>query len=93
MRVTCDIDTKNKVKLVWSLIKGCILCGKFPDEIRETKKGYHFIWRGLNINEKRSLWYRRIIGDDPNRIFLDSCSNKRITQVLFSEKRVKYFNK
>jgi len=87
MRVTVDIDTKNPLVLLTAILKGIILCRSFP-EIESSRRGFHLIWYGLNIDEETMLRYRRIIGDDENRIRLDSISDKRIKQVLFTEKKV-----
>jgi len=86
MRVTVDIDSKNPIVLTIAIIKGIILCRSFP-QIEKSRRGFHLIWHGLNIDEKKMLLYRRLIGDDENRIMLDSISDKRIKQVLFTEKK------
>jgi hypothetical protein len=92
MRVTIDLDSKNPFILFWVLLKGLCICKKLPDSIRKSpnKKGYHIIWSGLNITENQMLRYRRLIGDDENRIKLDSSSKKRVKQILFTKKRVRY---
>lgn len=86
MRVTVDIDSKNPIVLAIAIIKGIILCRNFP-QIEKSRRGFHLIWYGLNIDENKMLLYRKLIGDDENRIRLDSLSDKRIKQVLFTEKR------
>ena len=95
MRVTIDLDDKRWWKVMWVLLKGCLIFRKFPDEVRlsATGKGYHIIWRGLNISEAEMFRYRKIIGDDKNRVGLDLASRKRVPQVLFKEKQVIYFNR
>ena len=90
MRVTIDLDTKSKFALFKTLFRGCAYFMKIP-EIRETAKGYHIIWRGLNITEEQCYTYRYKLGDDKKRIQLDMCSDKRIKQVLFREKVVTYY--
>lgn len=86
MRVTVDADC-GKIKLLWKIFKGVLLCRKFPDKINRTKRGYHLIWYGLNISIKKHFVYRKFIGDDWNRIRLDM-NPKRVGQVLFTKKRV-----
>lgn len=73
-------------------IRGSFLNGKLPAEIWRTSKGYHLIWRGLDISTEESYRRREMLGDDPNRIRLDKSSPKRIGQVLFSEKKRTYFD-
>jgi len=94
MRVTIDLDSKSNFKFMWTLIKGLALIRKPPEMIRlsASGRGYHFIWRGLNITQEQAYLYRRIIGDDKNRIRLDKLSTKRVKQVLFTKKQVTYYN-
>jgi len=54
-----------------------------------TGRGYHLINYGIKAPPKKIFELRRKIGDDPNRIKLDMCSKKRMTQVLFTSKKVK----
>jgi hypothetical protein len=96
MRVSVDLDSLDKEKLRWTCRKGKKLCGKRPDRIYMTRHGYHLIWmdvqkQGRPITEKGMFEYRKRLNDDGNRIKLDLCGN-RVRQVLFSEKRVKFFN-
>jgi hypothetical protein len=93
MRVTIDLDSKNIFKFMFTLIKGLALIRRPPDVIRKSPsgKGYHFIWRGLNITQEQAYAYRKFIGDDKNRIRLDQSSNKRVKQVLFTKKEVIYY--
>lgn len=91
MRVTIDLDDDNLFKMLCIAVKGTVLCRKLPFKIRRTERGWHLIWKGLNISEKKSLEYRKRLGDDPNRIKLDECG-KRIKQVLFTEKQVFYYD-
>lgn len=91
MRVTVDIDDNSVSKMLFCLVKGIILCKKFPYKVRKTEKGWHLIWKGLKISDEESLRYRKMLGDDPNRIKLDEEST-RIKQVLFTEKQVFYYD-
>jgi len=94
MRITVDLDDKRWWKVLWVVFKGCLLIRKFPDEIRvsATGKGYHIIWRNVDVDHTTMLRYRKIIGDDRNRIKLDAMTG-RVTQVLFKKKTVKYYRK
>jgi len=85
MRLTCDIDTKNPLVLLFSIFRGIWLCRSLP-EIEKSKKGWHLFWYGLKINQKTMFKYRLLIGDDQNRVRLDMSSDKRIQQVMFNRK-------
>ena len=61
---------------------------RFPYLIRKTKRGFHYGWRGLDLSEKESYYYRLLLGDDLNRVMLDMKSKKKIKQVLFVKKEV-----
>jgi hypothetical protein len=84
--VTVDADC-GKLKFLWKIFKGVLITHRLPDETERTKKGYHAIWRGLNIDFKKHFVYRKFIGDDENRIKFDM-HPKRIGQVLFTGKEV-----
>ena len=92
MRITIDQDSKSVLALSLKLVKGFLLFRKFPRKIRITRKGYHLIWSDLDLTRREMFKYRKVIGDDKNRIRLDMLSNKRLSQVLFSAKRVTYFD-
>jgi hypothetical protein len=89
VRLTIDIDNREDLGTV--IFRGLYYVGKKPDVIRlsSSKRGYHVIWRGLKISEERSIELRKLIGDDPKRIYLDECSDIRTKQVLFSKKEVR----
>lgn len=95
MRVTLDIDSQNWLKLKWVCIKGRLLCRKPVDRIHKTRRGYHCIWddvrdKGGNpITEEKVVELRKKLGDDENRIHLDS-HTRRLHQVLFQEKTISY---
>lgn len=91
LRVTIDIDTDNPITLFITLLKGVLVCKRFPYKVRKTGKGYHIVFRGLKIDEETMYKYRMLIGDDENRIKLDMDAKKRIKQVLFSEKETIYY--
>ena len=84
MRVTIDVDHQFNFLQIQ---KGIEMFGRFP-EIRKSPsgRGYHLIWRNLQISWEESMKYRRLLGDDPRRIMIDKVS-RGATQVLFSKKR------
>jgi hypothetical protein len=86
--VTCDLDSPNRPKLWFSLLKGRLLTGKKADKIYRTRRGFHITWSGLQISEEQSLRYRKLIGDDPKRILLDSMCKKKPKQILFDKKTI-----
>lgn len=87
-----DLDTRSKIKLRWVLLKGRFLIGWTADEIYRTKRGFHLIWRNVQISEEESLRYRKILSDDKHRIELDESCPKKPKQVLFDEKKVTYYD-
>jgi hypothetical protein len=88
-----DLDTHSKIRLKWVLLKGRILCGKTADEIYKTHRGFHIVFRNIPISFEKSLKWRKLIGDDSNRIFLDSSCPKKPKQVLFAEKKITRFDR
>jgi len=92
MRITIDQDSKAVLSLSLKIVRGFLLFKKLPRTIRKTTKGYHLIWSGIDISERDMFKYRKMLGDDKNRIRLDMLSDKRLNQVLFSAKRITYFN-
>jgi len=94
MRITIDIDTRNKLILLWKIFKGTILLEQFPDEIKSSAsgRGYHLIWYNQfleqNITEafNNMIKYRKLIGDDKNRIRLDMLTPHRVPQIMFTDK-------
>jgi hypothetical protein len=84
MRVTIDIDTKGKeageaFRKLSEITKGLI-------EIWETRRGFHFIVRGLPISFEESLRIREECGDDPLRLRLDREMGDKPKQVLWTVK-------
>jgi hypothetical protein len=92
MRVTIDLDRRNLLLLWLAKIKGFLLLGRMPDLCKRsaTGKGWHLTWQDLPISEGKMFAYRKLIGDDKNRIRLDQCSRWRMRQVLFDKKTVTY---
>lgn len=96
MRVSVDLDDISKDKLRLTCRKGKKLCGKRPDRIYRTRRGFHLIWDsvkrfGRDITEEEMLELRRRLNDDGNRIKLDLGGN-RIRQVLFSHKTFRTYD-
>ena len=56
--------------------------------VRKTRRGFHYAWHGMDIDEKEMFLRRYMLGDDKNRIWLDMSCPKKPKQVLFSEKIV-----
>lgn len=54
--------------------------------IRKTRRGFHCVYRGLNISEREMFIRRLRLGDDKKRIWLDMSCPKKPKQVLFSHK-------
>lgn len=92
VRITIDIDHTNGLMLMNSLLRGIYFLHRFPDTIRQTSKGFHVIYYGLNVTEDKSYRLRFCLLDDFNRISLDLRSPRRLQQILFSEKIVKYYD-
>jgi hypothetical protein len=88
MRVLCDQDDHDAIKLLYHLFKGTIIFGRFPYLTRKTKRGFHYGWRFLDLTKEESCKYRLKLGDDPKRIMLDLTCPKKPFQVLFSDKKV-----
>lgn len=97
MRLTADYDMKRGSRPMFllstalNITKGIFLTRKFPNEIRRSPsgKGFHAIWKGLDIDERTMLKYRFIIGDDRKRIRFDMrYGDKRMQkQILFTKKK------
>lgn len=90
MRCTIDLDKNDLSEMHKCLFDGFRLIGSFPEVRRGNSKGYHLIWHDTT---KELMWFFRYLYDDPNRVRLDLCSDKRVKQVLFRKKTVFYPNK
>jgi len=91
VRVTIDLDTQTLLGFLKVILKAWVVLRRLPDFIRRTQKGYHFIWKNVNVKASRIIYlYRTILGDDKNRIRLDDCSKKRVKQILFYKKKVSF---
>lgn len=75
----------------FSVLKGVILCRKFPEIYRTGSGKFHLIFRGVNANEEEMMRLRRLIGDDKKRIHLDKVCKLKPQQILFTKKVVKYY--
>jgi len=91
MRITIDLDSQDTLSFFAVLFKALFILHILPHEVRRTRKGYHFIYRPLALSEHKSFLLREVLMDDKNRIKLDKSSPKRIKQVLFMKKKVKYY--
>lgn len=88
MRVTCDIDCKSSLKIGYIILKGLYHFGKLPDKIENSEKGVHLIYMHLDMDEKECFKFRKMLGDDSNRIRLDMETRFKPPQILFIEKNV-----
>jgi histidinol-phosphate phosphatase family protein len=61
-------------------------------KMNESNRGYHIACYGLPISFRKSLEIRKRLGDDRMRIKYDG-NTKRIANVLFSFKKVKWLNR
>jgi len=86
VRVSLDYDDHNIIKLAYYLAKGIAINRKFPSMIRKTRRGFHCVYRGLNISEREMFVRRYRLGDDSKRLWLDMSCPKKPKQVLFSKK-------
>jgi len=92
-RVTVDLDSKNKIKLLWIRIVLFVLNAKnISIKQSPSKKGYHIEAWMFGMSKKTNLFIRKILLDDPMRVSLDAKSGRQI-QVLFDKKKVKLVDK
>lgn len=73
-RITADLDTKNKNKILFSVAEALYKIPKITSlEIKPSNsKGYHLIiWTQKKYSQKQIYKIRAKIGDDKNRIKLD----------------------
>jgi hypothetical protein len=88
MRLTLDIDKKSSFDIGLILLKGLFYFRKLPEKARNTERGIHITYRDIATDEANSLKYRRLLGDDKNRVRLDRMATKKPKQILFTEKEV-----
>lgn len=90
VRVTIDSDSDSSLSLLWCVFKGYLRTGKMPEKVRKSQRGYHIIWKGIDMTEKECIKARAFIGDDSNRLKMDlshiNNGDFRLNQVLFTEK-------
>jgi hypothetical protein len=89
-RITSDIDTKNKLYLVYTIYKGLTNIKKIEKiEIQPSnKKGYHLtFWTTQNYSKKNIFLLRAKINDDKHRINLDK--KRKIGQQVFFYTKIK----
>lgn len=88
MRISIDFDGKSSFDIGLILLKGLFYFRKLPEKTRNTERGVHIIYRDIATDEANSLKYRRLLGDDENRVRLDRMATKKPKQILFTEKEV-----
>lgn len=91
MRLTLDIDGLKRNQLLYSIIKiNQLFYHGIIDEIymSSSKKGYHIIIYGLKITFEDCINFRKMLGDDRRRIYIDKIRDRQghSTQVLFDYK-------
>lgn len=88
IRITADIDSKNKLNLLKRLGIGLLYIKNICKiEIEPSNsKGYHLtFYTKKNYSISKQYKLRKLIGDDKHRIFLDK-KRKIGKQTLFSKK-------
>jgi len=90
MRLTIDLDGWWFTDLQRIINNALTLGLPFPNVIRRSpsKRGYHIIWRNLNISFEEAVALREILEDDPMRIKLDIERPNKPKQVLFRKKKI-----
>lgn len=86
-RITIDIDTRNKLKLIWIIAKTFYHIPEFKAITLEqsNSKGYHLvIWLDI-CSTKKQFSLRKALNDDKHRLFLD-IKRKYPKQYLFFKK-------
>lgn len=89
IRITIDLDFKNKFKVAYYVSKAIILVSGISYlELRPSfSKGYHLIiWSRKNLSFKKQLELRKKLGDDVSRIYADR-KRKIGRNTLFSYKK------
>lgn len=89
MRLTLDIDgsdpeTHSKALKLYDTLKAQFL--RHDIEMYKTKRGYHLVVYDTGLTYEQVLQLRELLGDDKNRIKLDTELFKKPKQVLFTEK-------
>lgn len=91
-RITADLDTKNKFKISFSLIKSIFIIPNIIklELIPSHSKGFHLIiWSSNKIPLKQQYIIREKIGDDKTRIRLDK-KRKIGKNTLFDTKEINF---
>lgn len=73
-RITCDIDTKNRLKVLFLVGKALYKVKKIKEiNIKKSHSGNHhlIIWTEHKYTYKQIYDLRKKLGDDPKRINLD----------------------
>jgi len=97
MRLTVDLDDRSYWKVAWTYFKMVflVLYKKRRLVLPEVKRsssgrGWHLVSRGIVATVPEINRYRKWVGDDENRVRLDSCSRVRLQQILFDRKSITY---
>jgi len=85
MRVNVDLDLKNQLQLLKAYFNMAYYCEYM--EAFETTNGYHVIGYGFpDMDEEAFYDFRRALGDDVIRVWLDETLHNKPEQVLFSRR-------
>jgi hypothetical protein len=80
-----DVDSKNQFLLLKTYFNMSQFC-KYM-EVFETTNGYHIIGYGFrDITKEQFYEFRRTMGDDPIRVWLDESLHGKPEQVVFSRR-------
>lgn len=86
-RITSDLDTKNKLKILYYVIKAFLMLDIKELTLKKSNsKGYHLIiFTKKNYKVKDVYKLRKKINDDPHRVRMDKI-RRRGKQTLFDNK-------
>lgn len=74
-RITCDIDSNSKVKVLYYVLKGMFKIKRLKRiDIRTSySNNYHLIfWTNYPYKLKEGFYLRKILGDDLHRLKMDT---------------------
>lgn len=86
-RITIDLDSKSKLKLLYYVYKGIKIIPKLVGIkiMPSTSKGWHIIfYSNERMSMERIFKYREKLGDDKLRIYYSK--KERPRQILFQKK-------
>lgn len=93
IRITADIDTKNKIIIAWNILKALFVVDKIQlIELKPSNsKGFHlFVWTTKRYKKDQVFRLRKIIGDDTGRIAIDKKRRKPKQYFFFTKKKMQF---